>query len=100
MYSSANMATHVGDTEADVRENRRRLHQITGLDDIRFLTQTHGSSVVRIGSPVDQVNNQGPLPVADAQWTDVIGIGLAILSADCFPVVLADPDGQGSGIAH
>ena len=99
-YSSANMATHVGDTEADVRENRRRLHQITGLDDIRFLTQTHGSRVARIGSPIDQFNNQCPLPVADAQWTDEIGIGLAILSADCFPVVIADPDGHGVGIAH
>ena len=99
-YSSANMATHVGDAEAYVRENRRQLHQVTGLDDVRFLTQTHGANVVRISSPVDQINNQGPLPVADAQWTDVIGIGLAILTADCVPVVIADPDGHGVGIAH
>ena len=99
-YSSANMATHVGDVDADVRENRRRLLQITGLADIRWLKQVHGSSVVKMEPQVDPVDDQGSALVADAQWTDSTGIGLAILSADCFPVVIADASGGVVGIAH
>ena len=99
-YLSANMATHVGDVDADVRENRRRLHQITGLGDIRWLKQVHGSSVVKIEPHVDPVDDQASALVADAQWTDSTGIGLAILSADCFPVVIADASGGVVGIAH
>jgi len=99
-YSSANMATHVGDVDADVRENRRRLFQITGLTDIRWLKQVHGSSVAKIEPRVDPVDDQGSALVADAQWTDSTGIGLAILSADCFPVVIADVRGSIVGIAH
>ena len=98
--SSANMATHVGDVDADVRENRRRLFQITGLTDIRWLKQVHGSSVAKIEPRVDPVDDQGSALVADAQWTDSTGIGLAILSADCFPVVIADASGGVVGIAH
>ena len=99
-YSSANMATHVGDVDADVRENRRRLFQITGLTDIRWLKQVHGSSVAKVEPRVDPVDDQGSALVADAQWTDSTGIGLAILSADCFPVVIADVRGSIVGIAH
>ena len=99
-YLSANMATHVGDVDADVRENRRRLLQITGLADIRWLKQVHGSSVAKIEPRVDPVDDQGSALVADAQWTDSTGIGLAILSADCFPVVIADASGGVVGIAH
>ncbi|MEC9240044.1 MAG: peptidoglycan editing factor PgeF [Pseudomonadota bacterium] len=99
-YLSANMATHVGDVDADVRENRRRLLQITGLADIRWLKQVHGSSVVKMEPQVDPVDDQGSASVADAQWTDSTGIGLAILSADCFPVVIADASGGVVGIAH
>ena len=99
-YLSANMATHVGDVDADVRENRRRLLQITGLADIRWLKQVHGSSVVKMEPQVDPVDDQGSALVADAQWTDSTGIGLAILSADCFPVVIADASGGVVGIAH
>lgn len=99
-YLSANMATHVGDVDADVRENRRRLLQITGLADIRWLKQVHGSSVVKMEPQVDPVDDQGSALVADAQWTDSTGIGLAILSADCFPVVIADASGSVVGIAH
>ena len=99
-YLSANMATHVGDFDAAVRENRRRLREITGLADIRWLQQNHGSTVVKIGPHVDRADDQGSEPVADAQWTDSPGIGLAILCADCVPVVIADANGSVVGIAH
>jgi len=99
-YLSANMSAHVGDVETHVRENRQRLSEITGLADIRWLKQTHGSRVVKIGRHVDLVDDEGSAPVADAQWTDTTGIGLAIVSADCFPVVIADTSGSVVGIAH
>ena len=99
-YLSANMSAHVGDVETHVRENRQRLSEITGLADIRWLQQTHGSRVVKIGRHVGLADDEGSAPVADAQWTDATGIGLAIVSADCFPVVIADTSGSVVGIAH
>ena len=42
----------------------------------------------------------GEEPVADAAVTTVPGVVLAILTADCLPVVLAADDGSGIGAAH
>ena len=41
-----------------------------------------------------------PLPEADASFTDVPGLGLGVLVADCAPVLLADPEARIVGVAH
>jgi purine-nucleoside/S-methyl-5'-thioadenosine phosphorylase / adenosine deaminase len=40
------------------------------------------------------------LPEADASFTDVPGLGLGVLVADCAPVLVADPEARIVGVAH
>ena len=39
-------------------------------------------------------------PEADGAWTQSVGTGLAVLTADCLPVVMCDTSGSSVGIAH
>lgn len=80
-----NLASHVGDEPARVEENRRRLRHALGLPaEPCWLQQVHGIAVAN-GDESGVVP-----PVADAAITRGNGV-LAILTADCLPVVFAMP---------
>jgi YfiH family protein len=60
-----------------------------------------------VGSDEDDAFGSGefraagqPLPEADASFTDVPGLGLGVLVADCAPVLIADPEARIVGVAH
>lgn len=111
--ASLNLALHVGDDEQAVLENRRRLAE--GLPREPFwLEQVHGTRVVQVSdrgySPLDFapsgecralpiVTDPTP-PCADAAVTTEPGVVLAIMTADCLPVVIADTEGRALGLAH
>lgn len=87
-YASFNLATHVGDDPAAVRANRQRLARATGLAPARlvWMGQVHGAAVRAVDGP-------RPEPVArtDGLVTATAGLAVAVLVADCVPVLLADP---------
>jgi polyphenol oxidase len=95
-YASLNLSFAVGDEAANVRENRGRAAAAlgTGLGSFVFARQVHGSHA-EIVSAADR--GRGTLAAgdaigpADALVTATPGIGLAILVADCVPIVLYDP---------
>lgn len=92
-----NLGEHVGDDPARVARNRARL-QARVPGPIRWLQQVHGVSVwdadAGCEAGVDRV------PVADAALTSTAGTVLAIMTADCLPVLLADAQGRVVGCAH
>lgn len=90
-FSSFNLARHVGDDDELVAANRAALAQVLGLSGERlsFVSQVHGTDVRTIG---DDDDLRGASSTADAQLTELSGIGLAIMVADCTPVMLADPE--------
>lgn len=93
-YASFNLALHVGDHAALVQENRQRLHAALELPaEPAWLNQVHGTEVVRVDAG-------HALACADAAWTDQPGAVLAILTADCLPVLLADDEGRCLAAAH
>ena len=96
-YGSLNLAEHVGDDPAAVRRNRELAATGLGLDPERvvYLTQVHGAEVAHARGPW-----AGQTPEADASVTDVPGLGLAIMVADCTPVLLADPEAGIVATAH
>jgi hypothetical protein len=104
-YESLNLALHVGDEEDAVIENRRRaLHALGArVEDLVVADQVHGSRVSVVGVAE---GGHGSRSVADAiAATDGLvtndpGIVLAILVADCAPVVLFDPAARVLGCAH
>lgn len=85
-----------GDDPATVERNRAELVALAGLPALpHWLRQVHGIDVVRCEGP-----GTGDEPVADAAVTSTPGTVLAILTADCLPVVFAADDGREVGGAH
>ncbi len=78
-YESLNLAQHVGDSAETVSLNRQLLSKITGP--IQFMNQVHGDEVVEIKSLIDD-------PTCDGLITSVPGIALAVMVADCIPLLL------------
>ncbi|MCR1004012.1 MAG: laccase domain-containing protein, partial [Stenotrophomonas maltophilia] len=87
-----------GDTPANVEHNRQLLQQGLALPSApHWLRQVHSSTVLRFDAPPVPGASE---PVADAAVTSVPGVVLAILTADCLPVVFAAADGSEVGAAH
>jgi len=94
-YASFNLGEHVGDDARRVAENRARLQQRLGLPGAPvWLTQVHGTRVVD-----GHGTEQGP-PEADGAVTSQCGVVLAVLTADCLPVLACRRDGQRIGVFH
>lgn len=96
-YASLNLGDHVGDDAAAVATNRERLAtQLHLPSEPRWLAQVHGTRVVRAGG---SAFDAGP-PVADAAVCLRGRHVLAVLTADCLPIVLCDTEGRGLAALH
>ena len=95
-YATLNLSLSVGDDSARVLENRRRLAGALGVDpgSFVFARQVHGARV-RIVGPADRGSGaftlDDAIPDTDALVTTSPDVVLAILTADCVPIVLHDP---------
>lgn len=95
-FNLGNRYAAEGDDPAVVARNRAELVRIAGLPaEPHWLRQVHGIDVVRVDGP-----GQGTEPAADASVTSTPGTVLAILTADCLPVVFAADDGSEVAAAH
>ena len=95
-YATLNLSLSVGDDPGHVLENRRRLAAAFGAapGDFVFARQVHGAGVAVVaeadrGSGAQSLDDA--IPGADALVTTSPGVVLAILTADCVPIVLHDP---------
>ena len=96
-YASLNLGAHVGDTPAAVARNRALLRTELLLPaEPLWLEQVHGTAVV----DVDRLDPAVPTPRADAAVSRRPGTVLAVLVADCLPVLFAARDGSAIGAAH
>ena len=95
-YATLNLSLSVGDDPGCVLENRRRLAAGFGASpaDFVFARQVHGAAVRVVGA-ADRGSGASCLDDAvadaDALVTTSPGVVLAILTADCVPIVLHDP---------
>ncbi|HEU0153909.1 MAG TPA: peptidoglycan editing factor PgeF [Arenimonas sp.] len=96
-FDRLNLGLRCGDDPALARANRARLAGWLALpSEPHWLDQVHGTAVARFDAPP----TGGPEPVADAAVTATPGVVLAILSADCLPVLLSARDGREIGAVH
>ena len=90
---AGNLALHVGDDPVAVRRRRAELEAAAGLGgrSFRYMNQVHGSDVATIvGSTAADSAGEGPAaPTADAMVS--LTEPLAVLVADCVPMLAADP---------
>ena len=96
-YDGLDLATHVGDDPARVAANRAALAGAVGLPAgaFAFMQQVHGADVAVVDRPAPD-----GVPAVDALVTTTPGLGLAVLAADCLPVLLADPAAGVVAAAH
>jgi YfiH family protein len=105
-YDSLNLGGHVGDKPAAVAENRRRLAAALGVDRLTIADQKHTATVAVVDAALAGRGHGGAaeaaaaFPATDAMITNLPHVALAILVADCAPVVLYDPVRQAVGVAH
>jgi polyphenol oxidase len=94
-YASLNLGNHVGDDPGRVTANRTQVAAEIGLApaDLRFMSQVHGTGVAHVRGE----SGAAP-PEADAMVTADPGVALAVLVADCVPVLLMSP--SAIGVAH
>lgn len=96
-FAGNNMSHTVGDEAAAVDANRADLARQMGFDPARLviLKQVHSAIFHPVSAPL------GAVPVeADALVTATPGLLLGILTADCTPILFADPEGGIVGAAH
>ncbi len=86
VWSSFNLGAQCGDQPDAVARNRRRLGTMLPAAP-RWLRQVHGQRVIHLDDWQEGIE-------ADGAWTDRPGQVVAILTADCLPVLLADRDGR------
>jgi YfiH family protein len=96
IFAGLNCGTGSSDLSDAVAINRARVAQAMDLPLSHLVTvnQVHSADVVTLTAPHE------PRPRADAMVTATPGIGLAVLTADCQPVLFSDPQAGVIGAAH
>ncbi|MEO6169987.1 MAG: peptidoglycan editing factor PgeF [Lysobacter sp.] len=104
-FNLGNRSAVDGDDPSKVARNRAELRIHAGLPSPpRWLRQVHGTGVLRVlpGSGATEAESLVALsePEADAAVTTAPGTVLAVLTADCLPVLLCAHDGSEIAAAH
>lgn len=96
-HAGLNLGDHVGDDPAAVAANRATVAAAAGVaaDHLVVARQVHGAGVAVVDGPWP-----GPAPEADALVTTAPGLALAVLVADCVPVLLVAPRSGVVAVAH
>lgn len=100
IYSSLNAGPGSKDNPDRVAENRSRIAATLDLTPDRLLSvyQVHSAKAVVVSEPF--AGRYEDRPQADAMATNISGLALSILTADCGPILLADPEAKVIGAAH
>lgn len=92
-FDSLNLAFHVGDDPLHVKKNRELLQEDMNVSNIVFMDQVHSDRVVLIEDGEET-------PTCDAMITQRLDIALAVMVADCIPILFYDAVHQAIGVAH
>jgi YfiH family protein len=97
-FASLNCSLSSPDDRGAVLENRGRVADSLDIPRPHLLgcTQIHGTDVVRVETPWQP----GAGPKADAMVTDRPNLALGVITADCAPILFADPEAGIAAAAH
>jgi YfiH family protein len=95
IYASLNCGPGSKDSPEAVRENRARVAAHLGARKLVSAYQVHGTTAL-----VADDRWPAERPKADAMVTATPGVALGVLTADCAPILLADPEARVVGAAH
>ena len=94
-FDSLNLGLHVGDNSQDVLTNRAHVNSYISNPAV-WLNQVHSADVIR----VDEGFDFNQTLTGDALYTQLYNQPLAIMTADCLPILLTSSDGQEVAAIH
>jgi YfiH family protein len=94
-FAGLNVSLSVGDDPEAVAVNRQAVADAMAIGPLAILKQTHSTRVQTLTGPFAA----GTID-ADAMVTATPGMALGILTADCTPILFADPEARIIGAAH
>ena len=97
VFAGLNCGFGSSDQHDIVKINRTRVAEAMAVapEHLVSVYQVHSPDVVAVQGPIN-----GQTPPADAMVTKTPGVALGILTADCQPVLFADPKARVVGAAH
>lgn len=104
-YAEFNINRHCGDSEEAIRNNRRALCLMLGIDDDRLVMphQVHETKVAQVDEAFYSLNadeRREALEGVDALMTNLKGVCTGVSTADCIPVLLYDPEKRAVCAVH
>ncbi|MEC7288478.1 MAG: peptidoglycan editing factor PgeF [Pseudomonadota bacterium] len=93
-YASLNIGQGSDDDVQAIRDNRDLIRDSLNAQKLLSCFQVHSARAITVTEPWHS------RPQADGMVTKVPGLALCILTADCVPVLLADPEAKVIGAAH
>lgn len=87
------MGLHVGDDPISVHKNREALRDSLDVSKLIFMNQVHGDEVVC-------VDEDTLTPTCDAMISQSKNVALAVMVADCIPLLFYDAPTQSIGVVH
>ena len=102
-FASLNCAYGVGDATENVDQNRSRILQALQAPppaSLITLNQVHGARVHVVDPAFMATYNAACPPEGDALVTQMTGVPLGILTADCLPMLWVDPEAGIIGASH
>jgi hypothetical protein len=93
-YAALNVGASVGDEPEAVAANRALIAGYLDADALALVRQVHGRDVARLTAPASTP------PDADAVITDARDLPIAVQTADCVPILLADLTGGQVAAVH
>lgn len=94
VYASLNCSKFVGDDDSNVAKNLDHVREMLSASSLITLNQCHSISCIVVDATTK------PDLEADAMVTNVPGIAIGVLTADCAPILLADEKHKIIGAAH
>ncbi len=92
-FASLNLGSSNLDDPDHVRENYRRVATAIGSDSVQRIRQTHSASVMHIDA-LDEASE------GDAIITNRVGVAVAMIVADCTPLLVVDPARHQLAVVH
>ncbi len=96
LYASLNCGAGSDDVPQAVQQNKQIVCEKLGIPKLKTLYQVHSSQVIVVDENTDITAREQ----ADAMVSKTPGIALGILTADCVPILFADPVHKVIGAAH
>jgi len=94
-YGGFNLGDHVGDSIANVLTNRKYLEkEVLEHSKIQWLKQVHEADVI------DVITHSDKAYIADAAITRKNNLALAVMTADCLPILLSNKEGSEVAVIH